>query len=102
MHFCFTAQYTQPLIARRPPKKLIEPDGGKLISMYCTPSESPGVLIIFDMPEPDTAAAISGIAVASGAVHNVKLTRLFTQEEITHVRQTAVKLRKAYKAPGKE
>jgi hypothetical protein len=32
----------------------------------------------------------------------VKLTRLFTQEEITHVRHTAAKLRKAYKPPAKK
>jgi hypothetical protein len=51
------------------------------------------VLIIFDIPDANAsaAAAISGIGVASGAVHNVKLTRLLTQEEVTHVRQTAAK-----------
>jgi uncharacterized protein with GYD domain len=112
MHFCFTAQYTpeslnaimdNPTTNRyEATKNLIEAAGGKLISMYSTPSDGPGVLIIFDMPDPSAAAAISGISVASGAVHHVKLTRLFTQEEITHVRQTAAKLRKSYKPPGKK
>jgi hypothetical protein len=69
--------------------------------MYSTPADGPGVLIIFDVPDPSAAAAISGIGVASGAVHHVKLTRLLTQEEVTHVRHTAAKLRGAYKAPGK-
>ena len=111
MHFCFTAQYTaQALnaIMENPTtnryeasKKLVEAAGGKLISMYSTPADGPGVLIIFDVPDPAAAAAISGIGVASGAVHNVKLTRLLTQDEITHVRQTAAKLRGAYKPPGK-
>ena len=82
-------------------KKLIEAAGGKLISMYSTAADGPGVLIIFDIPDANAsaAAAISGIGVASGAVHNVKLTRLLTQEEVTHVRQTAAKLRSSYKAP---
>jgi uncharacterized protein with GYD domain len=80
-------------------KKLIEAAGGKLISMYSTSAEGPGTLIIFDMPDPSAAVAITGIAVASGAAQNVKLTRLFTQEEITHVRHTAVKLRGSYKPP---
>ncbi len=31
----------------------------------------------------------------------IKLTRLLTQDEVTHVRQTAAKLRTAYKPPGK-
>ncbi len=111
MHFCFTAQYTpQALnaIMENPAenryeasKKLIEAAGGKLISMYSTPADGPGVLIIFDVPDPNTAAAISGIGVASGVVHNVKLTRLLTQEEVTHVRHAAAKLRGAYKPPGK-
>jgi len=112
MHFCFTAQYTpeslnaimdNPTTNRyEATKNLIEAAGGKLISMYSTPSDGPGVLIIFDMPDPSAAAAISGVGVASGAVHHVKLTRLFTQEEITHVRHTAAKLRKAYKPPAKK
>ncbi len=58
-------------------------------------------MIIFDVPEPNVAAAISGIAVASGAVQDVKLIRLLTQDEVTHVRKKAAELRGAYKPPGK-
>ena len=111
MHFCFTAQYTpQALnaIMENPTtnryeasKELIEAAGGKLISMYSTPADGPGVLIIFDVSDPNVAAAISGIGVAIGAVHNVKLTRLLTQDEVTHVRKKARELRGAYKPPGK-
>jgi hypothetical protein len=72
-----------------------------LISMYSTPAEGLGVLVIFDVPEPDTAAAISGIVVVSGTLHHVKLTRLLTQDEVIKVRQKASQLRGAYKAPGK-
>ena len=111
MHFCATAQYTQQAlnaIMENPTtnrhevfKKLVETAGGKLISMYSTGADGPGVLIIFDVPDPNVAAAISGIGVASGAVQDVKLTRLLTQDEVTHVRQTAAKLRGSYKPPGK-
>jgi hypothetical protein len=38
--------------------------------------------------------------VASGAIQNVKLTRLLTQEEVLKVRQTASKLRAVYTPPG--
>ena len=69
--------------------------------MYSTAAEGPGVLAIIDVPDPNAAAAISGVTVESGALQNVKLTRLLTQDEVTHVRQTAVKLRGAYKPPGK-
>jgi uncharacterized protein with GYD domain len=111
MHFCFTAQYTPEALnaimenpggnRQEASKKLIEAAGGKLISMYSTGTDGPGVLIIFEIPDANasSAAAISGIGIANGAVHNVKLTRLFTQEEVTQVRHTAAKLRGSYKAP---
>ena len=60
MHFCLTAQYTpqalngimeNPTASRyEATKKLIEAAGGKLVSMYSTPAEGPGVLVIFDVP----------------------------------------------------
>jgi len=72
-----------------------------LISMYSTPADGPGVLVIIDVPDPNSAPAITGVIVASGSLHNVKLTRLMTQDEVMHVRQKASQLRGAYKAPGK-
>lgn len=111
MHFCLTGQYTPQALnsmmenpnANRYEaiKKLVKSAGGKLISMYSTPADGPGAMAIFDVPEPSAAAAICGVVVASGAVHNTKLIRLLTQEEVTHVRHTAIKLRSAYSPPGK-
>ena len=111
MHFCFTGQYTpqslnaildNPTMNRyEVAKKLIEAAGGKLISMYGVPADGPGVLAIFDVPDPGAAAAISGVVIAAGGLHNVKLTRLLTQDEVTHVRQKASQLRGSYKPPGK-
>ena len=110
MHFCLTAQYTPKSlnsILENPKtnryeaaQKLVEAAGGKLISMYSTAADGPGVLIIFDVPDPGSAPAISGIVVASGAVHNVTLTRLWTQDEIAQVRQKATQLKGAYSPPG--
>lgn len=110
MHFCLTGQYTpralnaimeNPTTNRvEAARKLIEEAGGKLISMYSTAADGPGVLVIFDVPDPSAAPAISGITVAAGAIQNVRLTRLFTPDEITQVRQNAVKLKSAYSPPG--
>jgi hypothetical protein len=44
--------------------------GGKLISMYSTAAESPGVLIIFDMPDPEMAMSMTGVATAGGAIRH--------------------------------
>ena len=111
MHFCLTAQYTpqslnsimdNPTTSRyEAAKNLIEAAGGKLISMYSTATDGPGVLVIFDVPDPGAAPAISGVVLASGAIHHAKLTRLWTPDEIVPVRQKASQLRAAYKPPGK-
>jgi|tagenome__1003787_1003787.scaffolds.fasta_scaffold20010209_1 uncharacterized protein with GYD domain len=102
MHFCLTGQYSpqalnsimdNPTTSRyEAAKSMIESAGGKLISMYSTAANGPGVLVIFDVPDPNAAPAISGIVTASGALQNVELKRLWTQEEIASVRQTASKL----------
>jgi uncharacterized protein with GYD domain len=111
MHFCLTGQYSpqalnhimdNPTVSRyEAAKKSIEAAGGRLISMYSTAANGPGILVIFDMPDPNAAPALSGVVIASGALENVELKRLWTQEEITSVRHTASKLRGAYKPPGK-
>lgn len=110
MHFCLTGQYTpralnaileKPATDRQEAaRKLIEAAGGKLISMYSVAADGPGVLVIFDVPDPGTAPAISGLTVTAGTLQNVKLTRLFTQDEIKQVRQNAAKLRSSYTPPG--
>jgi len=111
MHFCLTAQYTPQALNAilddpntnrfEAVKKSVEAGGGKLVAMYSTASEGPGVLTIIDVPDPDTASAITGIAVAAGTIHNAKLTRLMTQEEVGKVRQKARELRGSYKPPHK-
>ncbi|WOH83550.1 GYD domain-containing protein [Bradyrhizobium sp. BEA-2-5] len=110
MHFCFSGEYTprslnnimeNPTTNRyEAAKKLIEAAGGKLISMYSTATDGPGVMVIFDVPDPSFAPAISGVVVAAGAMQNVRLVRLFTQDEIKVVRQHATKLKTAYTPPG--
>jgi uncharacterized protein with GYD domain len=110
MHFCLTGQYTpralnaileNPATDRQEAaRKLVEAAGGKLVSMYSSASDGPGVLVIFDVPDPSAAPAISGLTVTAGTLFNAKLTRLFTQDEIKKVRQNANKLRSSYSAPG--
>jgi uncharacterized protein with GYD domain len=110
MHFCLTGQYTpralnaimeNPTTNRQEAaRKLIEAGGGKLISMFSTQADGPGVLTIIDVPDPSIAPAIVGVIVAAGTLHNVKLTRLLTQDEVMQIRQKAGKLRSAYSPPG--
>jgi len=110
MLFCFTGDYTpQALNAMRQHpnpdrqaavKQTIEAAGGKLVAMYGKAINGPGVMVILDVPDPDMAVAISGIALSAGTLQNVQLTRLFTMDEVNTIRQKRLKLAEAYKPPG--
>jgi uncharacterized protein with GYD domain len=76
--------------------------GGKLIAMYSRATNGPGVLVIFDVPDPAMAPAMCGGAVSAGSIQNVELTRLFTMEEIADIRRKARQLHGAYKPPGQQ
>lgn len=112
MLFCLTADYTpQALNAMRENpntdrraavEQLLEAAGGKLIAMYGKAANGPGVMVIFDVPDPAMAPAVCGVAVSAGAIQNVQMTRLFTMEEITGIRQKAAQIRGAYKPPGQQ
>ena len=111
MLFCLTADYTpQALNAMRENpnsnrkaavEQLLAAAGGKLVSMYAKASNGPGVVLIFDVADPDMAPAMTGVAVSAGTIHNVELTRLFTMEEVGNVRKKAGQIHGAYKPPGK-
>lgn len=111
MHFCFTGQYTSQAVnamlddpatnRAEAIKKLLDAAGAKLVSLYNYPAEGPGVMLIFDVPDPEMAPAIVAIAFAGGALQNVKLTRLLTQDELKNIQQKGRQLRAAYKPPGK-
>ena len=70
--------------------------------MYGISGNGPGAMVIFDVPDPAMAPAVSGVAVSSGSVQNVQLRRLFTMDEISDIRQKARQIRGAYKPPGQQ
>jgi uncharacterized protein with GYD domain len=81
---------------------MLEAAGGKVIEMCGISGNGPGAMVIFDVPDPEMAPAISGVAVSSGSVQNVQLRRLFTMDEISSIRQKARQIRGAYKPPGQQ
>lgn len=111
MLFCITAQYTPQAIdamlddpntnRAEAIAKLTEAAGGKMVSLYFYPAEGPGVMVIFDVPDPNSAASIAAIAVAGGGVQNLKLNRLLTPDEVRVAQQKGRQIRAAYRAPGK-
>ena len=69
--------------------------------MYNTPVDGPGVLVIFDVPEPEAAPAIVAVIVASGAAKQIRLMRLLTAEEVTKVRHKAKAIRNVFVPPNR-
>jgi uncharacterized protein with GYD domain len=112
MLFSFTADYTAQSVnamrenpntnRREVLNQLLEAAGGKLVSFYHTIENGPGAQVTFDVPDGSVAAAITGVAVAAGAVHHAHLTRLYTTEEVSAIQQKANQIRSAYKAPGQQ
>ena len=110
MLFCLTGDYTphalnamreNPNTDRRAAvEQVLAAAGGKLVSIYGRAPNGPGVLVIFDVPDPAAAPAMSSVAISAGTLQNVELTRLFTMEDVGQVRQQAMKLRAASKPPG--
>jgi uncharacterized protein with GYD domain len=110
MLFCLTGEYTQQALnamrenpntdRRAAVEQLLAAAGGRLVSIYGRAANGPGVMVIFDVPDPAMAPAMCGVAVSAGSVQNVELTRLFTMEEIADIRQKARQIHGAYKPPG--
>src|SRR5689334_10154491 len=110
MLFSITCEYTSAALnaMRENPSSsrteavsnLIEAAGGKLIAVYFRNTNGPGAQVIFDVPDPQMATAITSVAVQGGGVQNVRVERFFTQEEVFQVREKVAKIRGAYKAPG--
>ncbi len=111
MLFCIMGQYTAQAVGANlddtaadrgaAVEKLMTAAGAKLVAMYNYIAEGPSTMVIFDAPDQTVAAAITAVAVAGGAMQNVKHLRLVTQQEVAVVRQKAREIRSAYKAPGK-
>ena len=108
--FCITADYTPDALKamranpdtnrRAAAEEMCAASGGKLIAMYGTMTNGPGVLVIYETPDLSSGPAIAGVVKSSGAVENFKLTRLFDQDEIKGFRGRARELESAYNPPG--
>lgn len=110
MLFCITTEYTAQALSamRENPKtdrraaveQLIAAAGGKLVAIYGRAPHGPGLMLIVDVPDPEMAPAMAGVAFSAGTIQNVEMTRLYTMEELARIREKASRLRSAYKPPG--
>jgi len=109
MLYCISANYTpkaMQAMAKKPDtnrrdalEKLVKAAGGKLVGMYATMTDGPGALAIFDA-DPAVAASVGAVIASSDGVHDFKMQRLYTMEEVIGIRQKRIQLQSSYKPPG--
>ena len=109
MLYCISANYTpkaMQAMAKKPNtnrseafEKLVKAAGGKLVGMYATMTDGPGALAIFDA-DPGVAASVGAVVASSDGVHNFKMVRLFTMDEVIGIRKKRIELQKSYSPPG--
>ena len=109
MLFCITANYTPKALeamAKTPTtnrrvefEKLLTAAGGKLVGMYATMADGPGAMAIFDA-DPAVAASVGAVVASSDGVHNFKMVRLFTMEEVIGIRKKRIELQGSYSPPA--
>ena len=109
MLFYLTASYTHKALEamaknpntnrREAVEKMVTAAGGKLVDMYGTMAEGPGAMIIFDA-DPIAAGAITGVGASTDGLHNIKVQRLFTRDEVVAIRQKRVQIQASFKPPG--
>ena len=80
-------------------EKLLKAAGGKVVAMYGTMTDGPGALAIFDA-DPGVAASVGAVVASSDGVHNFKMERLFTMEEVIGIRKKRIELQKSYSPPA--
>lgn len=105
MLFCLTANYTpkaldamreNPNVDRRAAfDKLVGAAGGRVVGFYFTTAEGPGAMALFDC-DPVAAAAITGTIASTDAVKDVKMTRLWSNEDVLAIRKKRAELHGAY------
>lgn len=88
----------KPSNRREAAEKVVTAAGGKMIAFYRTMADGPGFLLIFDA-DGVSAAALNAVAVAGGAMANVKFGRLWSDEEMPALRKKWAEIADAYKAP---
>jgi uncharacterized protein with GYD domain len=73
--------------------------GGSLESLYFMFGDRDGFAVI-DVPDPDTAAAVSIAVSSSGAFSHLETRQLIAPEDMTAVLEKAARAREAYRPPG--
>ena len=82
-------------------RQVLEPLGGSLEAVYWMFGAHDGIVII-DVPDSVSAAAVSLAAGSSGAFKHLETHELFTQEQLSETLARAKAATQAYRPPGQQ
>ncbi len=108
MLYMLTANYTvkgleamakNPTTRRDAVEKLMTAAGGKLLALYGTMGDGIGAMSIVDI-DPSVAPAYATVIASFDALQNVRIQRLFTDDEAMELRQKAIELKASFRPPG--
>lgn len=110
MLFSLRAQYTPeslralietPTDRSQAARTAIEASGGKLINFFGTAGGyQQGVQIIYEVPDASSQQGLTNALIASGALNQINVTRLYTPEETVAGLRSAQAVQKAYEPPA--
>jgi len=78
---------------------LLEPVGGKLVSYDFMFGEDDG-MVVFEVPDSKTAAAISLAVSSTGVFHRIRTHELIPSEDLPALLDRARSARQSYRPPG--
>jgi len=81
-------------------RQVLESFGGTLESVYWMPLATHDGIMIADVPDTVTAAAVTFAVTSRGADHSIETYELFTLEQLREALVLAAEARRIYRPPG--
>jgi uncharacterized protein with GYD domain len=81
-------------------RRVLESVGGTLESVYWLPLATHDVLLISEVPDTITAAAVTFAVTSKGAEHKIETYELLTLEQLREALTVAADTRRIYRPPG--
>jgi uncharacterized protein with GYD domain len=81
-------------------RQVLESFGGTLESVYWMPLATHDALLIADVPDTVTAAAVTFAVTSRGAEHSIETYELLTQDQLRDALALAAEAREIYRPPG--
>ena len=81
-------------------RRVLDAFGGTVESVYWMPLATHDAILIADVPDTITAAAVTFAVTSAGAEHSIETYELFAEEQLRDALTLAAEARRIYRPPG--